>query len=417
MREDQERYLESILRNPRDAQESLSYAFRVGGRRYRATELRWFTEGEAHMVLEAAIPTGGVPLRCKGMPVNVDLVFDDRLVLRGFTGEVTRLSVRGGIPKIAAATGGYWLSRQFLQEKTSYIEANPSSVAYDILNKCPYQRIHVPPVREPNFNRVGEDAFSSTASLKDVMDALYEEADLFVLDDARNFAVGYAGEDALEDPKGISLRWEVGVHVIRDTFEYALKNEEDYFDVAVVRRADYDEAGSQGGDVEVLARARVRQLMGGAPPRRATRFEETTDVSSKAKAKAWERAFKLARALSFGTWEVRFTTLLVHPGIQRGSTVALQVRELEPDERGRLRQIDRTWHMMINDFAPDLKNRQVEYVGTGVVAREVPVVPRIGVRRNVLRPAPRERVARSSQDALSGGGASLGPLVGAGTGG
>ncbi len=393
MREDQERHLKRILANPRDAQEALSYELRVGRRRYRPTSLRWFTEDGPQMVLEATIPTG-VPLRCKGLPVSVDLIYDDRLILRGFTGNVTRLHVRGGVPHIAAATGGYWLSRQYLQEKTSYVEQNPSRVAWDILARCPYERVALPPVREPEFNRAGADAFSATASLKDVMDALYDESDLFVLDDARNFAVGYAGEDALEDPKGISLRWEVGVHVLRDSFEYALKNEEDYHNVAIVRAVDYDEAGSQGGDVEILARARVRQLMGGgAPPRSATLFEETTDTTSKARAKAWERAFKLARALSFGEWGVSFTTLLVHPGIQRGSTVAVEVRELEPDERGRMRQIDRTWHVMIDNFAPDLTGRQVEYSGTGVVAREVPVVPRIGVRRNALASAVRGRAA------------------------
>lgn len=371
MRVDEERHLARILSNPVDAAESLSYVLRVGSREYRASELRWFSEDGPAVVLEAAIP-GGIPLRVKGRPVEVDLVFDQRLTVRGFTGTALRPAKEGYTSRLAAATGGYWLQRKRLGELTSFADERPSDVAYEMLSRCPYGRFEIPRVREPKFDRTGADSFSRIAALKDVMDAIAEEADLVFLDDSRNFAVGYLGAEPLEDPKRIETTWEVGVHVPRDTFEAALKNEEDYFDVAVYRTQEYEAGASTTAlDVEILARARVRQLLGGVtPPKDATLYIETTDPTGDVLERAWATVLTEARAISFGEWEVSFGTVFVDPRIQRGSTVAVRERSLEPDEDGGLSQIERTWHVRVTSHDVDPVGKRASYTGTGVMAHE-----------------------------------------------
>lgn len=317
-------------------------------------------------LLEATLKGIPTSVKLEGQRVFVDLYIDG-IRYRDFTGKVAYARTRGGETTLRAGTGGRFRERVKLLERKEFLGVYPSTAAYDVLSRLPYERYEVPRVDKPLIYRTVENGIDSRYddldSVATVLDDIEEYANLRVLDDELNTAVGYTKDPLAETAPVKALI--VGEDI--EDFE-ADTPEERYSEVLVYERVD-------GAMVKLAAAPVEYPDPAMQPPAGAILEIESTDTSVNKVANAKARAIREAEKLRYEEGEVKFTTLYIDPRLVRTKTVIVSRLDYSS---GIISRYIVTFHTHWRDP----KRKTCEYSGIGKrIATIHPDRPKVGTIR------------------------------------
>lgn len=285
------------------------------------------------------------------------------------------------------STSGYWQNGDDavrFNAQTSYPSWPPSYAAWDMMRRLPYDRIAIPSVERPEFDRTGSDAFSPLAAIGEGLGAIEEMCGLTFRDNAVDWGMGYV-RPTLAAPTPPVASWRLGEHL--SSLKARRKNAARFRDVAIVRQL-------QSGEYVDLVKPRpeVRYAPGVAPPPVGTTYyelipeDEVEDPAADFYFGAESRAFVLVQTLGMGTFDMEVSTVFFDPRVEDYDII-------ECVEEDHATGIYYRYRMLIESSDSDHGASAATYRGTGaLVEMREPALLRVPARRRsagVIRSAPR----------------------------
>lgn len=258
------------------------------------------------------------------------------------------------------ATSGYWQNGDDavrFNVKTSYPNWPPSQAAWDMMRRLPYERIAIPPVTLPEFDRVGPDAFSPRAAIGEGLGAIEEVSGLKFRDNGADWGMGYV-RPTLAAPVNPVATWRLGEHLF--SLKAKRANASRFRDIAIVRQlpdGTYEDL--------VTPRPEVRYGAASPPPVGTTKYElvpedEVLNPTDDFYFGAQSRAFVLVQTLARGQYDMEVQTVFLDPRIEDFDIIECSYEDY----------VSRTFYryrMLIESHDHDYITNTATYRGTGAL--------------------------------------------------
>jgi hypothetical protein len=315
------RLMDEVYADPVRAALATEHTLTIADEPFTAEGLRSFSSNDgAARAIEGSL-TAAVRDRHIGRRVRVD-VFVEGVRYKAYwgwclTNEDITEEDDSLVHTFGGATSGYWQNGDDavrFNTPTSYPGWPPSRVGWDLMRRLPYERIAIPPVNKPEFNRVGADKFSPLAAIGEGLGAIEEQSSLRFRDNGADWGMGYV-RPTLASPVDPVANWRYGEHLVSLTA--TRRNTARYFDVAIVRQL------SDGSYEDLVTpRPQIRYKPGIAPPPVGTTYyevmpdEDAVAPDSEYYYGAQSRAFVLTQSLGAGEYDMEVTTIFLDPRIE-----------------------------------------------------------------------------------------------------
>lgn len=350
---------ERILRGPQPTSRT-AWSLEIGRRRYTdERRVRNLTRSEdddqgAAVVCDATV-AGNLPMDTEFKTMKLTVRVGEYETTR-FIGECESPVSQGGQSSIIAHTAGYWLDKSKVNEKYSIIGMEPERVAFDMLNRAPYDKafIKVHPSSLPLQRAVDETGLSTYPPFTSLAEPLAEVASsaMYVFRDTSLNGVN-ATISRAKPPNAGEWNFDLGPDelILNDQME-----EEGKYSRVIVFRPDTTEAS--GGQIVRLTSP--MKVPGSKAPDNAWLWIEVSDDSTRALQNALIRARievdRMTGLRKRGEWVSRF----INPYLTRGSGISISQRDYD-DEGYYLREwigeivgIDEDYASMTQTFRADL---------------------------------------------------------------
>ncbi len=338
-----ERLVEEILDSPNPASLT-SWELRIAGEPYgdveagkgvKSVTVDCFDEGPA-LTLEAEI-AGHLPISIESADVELDVTMGSlggSVTIPAFRGKALIPEEDGVNTTIKAASAGYWLDSVKLRVDMPLTGARPDDTAYTVLSQAPYPNVEVAPVGKPLIRRVLDESFTRLNTLDDVLQALEEEARMYVYDRADGTA--RAGKKPILAKAGnIRYTFTVGEDIRVEDFTHVRTLDNNYSAVRVYRKGE-------DGSVSILAEVAVPNSK--VPPRCYEDIEWTDEDLDPDP--PFAIGFRRAEMLAYGERNSdSIEARLVHPLLERGDMVTFE--EAGEDVYG---EYERTWLAVLTGY-------------------------------------------------------------------